>query len=284
MGRWASSSGMATASRLERQARSFAWSARKGKPTSKFFAISSSGANVEPMKLPGVCAQLTSLFLAMASPAAPETLQANPHPAADLVILHGHIWTVDASHPHAEALAIVGDRIAAVSTTAEIRGWIGPGTQVIDAGGKTVLPGFIDAHVHFSSGGAEISGVQLRDAATPEEFSRRIGAHARKLREGEWITGGTWDHELGGGTLPTREWIDRLTPANPVLVSRYDGHMALANSLALRLAHVTRSTPTPPGGTIVKDTQGQPTGLLKDAAMTLIERVIPRPTEAQRLN
>ncbi|HJY88325.1 MAG TPA: amidohydrolase [Candidatus Acidoferrales bacterium] len=238
------------------------------------------------MKLPGVCAQLTSacLFLAMASPAAPETLQANPHPAADLVILNGHIWTVDASHPHAEALAIVGDRIAAVSTTAEIRGWIGPGTQVIDAGGKTVLPGFIDAHVHFSSGGAEISGVQLRDAATPEEFSRRIGAHARKLREGEWITGGTWDHELWGGTLPTREWIDRLTPANPVLVSRYDGHMALANSLALRLADVTRSTPPPPGGTIVKDTQGQPTGLLKDAAMTLIERVIPRPTEEQRLN
>src|SRR5262249_56460062 len=106
MGRWASSSGMATASRLERQARSFAWSARKGKPTSKFFAISSSGANVEPMKLPGVCAQLTSacLFLAMASPAAPETLQANPHPAADLVILIVHLWTVDASHQNAEDL------------------------------------------------------------------------------------------------------------------------------------------------------------------------------------
>jgi predicted amidohydrolase YtcJ len=238
------------------------------------------------MNLSGVCARLASacLFLAMASPAAPQTPIANPHPAADLVILNGHVWTVDTRHPRAEALAIVADRIAAVGTTAEISGWIGPGTRAIDAGGKTVLPGLIDAHVHFSSGGAEISGVQLRDAATPDEFSRRISAQARKLREGEWITGGTWDHELWGGTLPTREWIDRLTPANPVLLSRYDGHMALANGLALHLAGVTRNTPTPPGGTIVKNAQGEPTGLLKDAAMNLVERVIPAPTEEQRLS
>ena len=204
-------------------------------------------------------------------------------PAADLAVINGKVWTADAAHPRAEAVAIVGERIAAVGSNAEIQKWIGPHTRKIDAGGMTVIPGFVDAHVHFSSGGAEISGVQLRDAATPPEFARRIGQHARKLPKGEWILGGTWDHELWGGTLPVREWIDAVTPENPVLVSRYDGHMALANSLALRLAGVTRDTPAPAGGTIVRDAQGNPTGVLKDAAMNLVFRVVPPPSEAQRM-
>ena len=229
------------------------------------------------------CALLAALGLLLAPAMVAQTPTMNPHPAADLVILNGRVWTVDPAHPRAEAVAMVGERIAAVGTTAEIRSWIGPATRTIDANGKSVLPGFIDAHVHFSSGGAEISGVQLRDAATPAEFARRIGEHARRLPRGEWILGSTWDHELWSGTLPTHEWIDKLTPDNPVFVSRYDGHMALANSLALRLAGVTRDTPTPPGGTIVKDAQGNPTGLLKDAAMALVDRVIPEPTEEQRL-
>ncbi len=226
---------------------------------------------------------LAALGLLLALPMLAQTPAINPHPAADLVILNGKVWTVDPAHPRAEAVAIVGERVAAVGTTAEIRSWIGPATRTINANGKSVLPGFIDAHVHFSSGGAEISGVQLRDAATPAEFARRIGEHARRLPKGEWILGGTWDHEQWGGTLPTHEWIDKLTPDNPVFVSRYDGHMALANRPALRLAGVTRDTPTPPGGTIVKDAQGSPTGLLKDAAMALVDRVIPEPSEEQRL-
>jgi predicted amidohydrolase YtcJ len=201
--------------------------------------------------------------------------------AADLVVLNGKVWTVDAARPRAEAIAVQNGRIAAVGTNAEIRKWVGPKTRTIDAAGKSVLPGFIDSHVHFSTGGFEISGVQLRDAATPEEFARRIGEHAKKLPKGEWILGGTWDHELWGGTPPTREWIDKVTPEHPVFVSRYDGHMALANSLALKLAGVTRDTPVPAGGTIVKDARGEPTGLMKDAAMDLIYRVIPNPTEEQ---
>jgi predicted amidohydrolase YtcJ len=227
---------------------------------------------------------ILGLLLALTPTGGAQAPAKNSHPAADLTVINGRVWTVDPAHPRAEALAVVGQRIAAVGTTAEIRKWIGPGTRTIDAGGKTVLPGFIDAHVHFSSGGFEISGVQLRDAGTPAEFARRIGEHARRLPRDEWITGGAWDHELWGGTpLPTHEWIDKLTPDNPALVSRYDGHMALANSLALRLAGVTRETPTPAGGTIVKDTEGNPTGLLKDAAISLVERVIPEPTEEQRL-
>jgi predicted amidohydrolase YtcJ len=206
------------------------------------------------------------------------------HPAADLVIVHGKVWTVDQAHPQAEALAVVGSRIVAVGSDSDIRSWSGPTTQVIDAQGMTVLPGFNDAHVHFTSGGKEISGVQLRDGATPKEFARRIGERAKKLNKGEWITGGTWDHELWGGTpLPSHDWVDALTPDNPVFVTRYDGHMAMANGLAMKLAGITRSTKDPPGGTVVRDPQGNPTGLMKDAAMDLITRAIPTETEEQLL-
>jgi predicted amidohydrolase YtcJ len=210
------------------------------------------------------------------------TAAQTPRPPADLIITNGKVWTVDRERPQAEAVAIAGDRIATVGSAASVMEWKGPKTRILDAQGKTVLPGIIDAHVHFSNGGFEISGVQLRDAASPEEFARRIGEHARKVPKGEWILGGTWDHELWGGTpLPTRAWIDAVTPEHPVFVSRYDGHMALANSLALKLAGVTRDTPTPSGGEIVKGPDGEPTGLLKDEAMGLVFRVIPDPSEEQ---
>ncbi|MCL4523137.1 MAG: amidohydrolase [Acidobacteria bacterium] len=205
-----------------------------------------------------------------------------PKPPADLVVLNGKVWTVDPAMPRAEAIAVVGERIAAVGSNEEIKKWVGPNTRTIDARGKSVLPGMIDAHVHFSTGGFDISGVQLKDTRTREEFARRIGEHAKKLAKGEWMLGGTWDHEnWPGAPLPTREWIDALTPDNPVFVSRYDGHMALANTLALRLAGVTRDTPVPAGGEIVKDANGEPTGVFKDAASSLVYRVIPDPTEEQ---
>jgi predicted amidohydrolase YtcJ len=203
---------------------------------------------------------------------------------ADLVIVHGHVWTVDPGNSRAEAVAVHDGRIVAVGSDREIAKWIGPATKTIDAQGKSVLPGFIDAHVHFSSGGGETSSVHLRDANTPQEFARRIGEQAKKLGKGEWMLGGTWDHELWGGTpLPSHDWVDSLTPDTPVFVSRYDGHMAMANALALRLAGITRDTKDPPGGTIVRDNHGNPTGLLKDAAMSLIYRVIPPPSEEQLL-
>src|SRR5690606_36161022 len=140
--------------------------------------------------------------------------------------------------------------------------FVGSETNRIDLAGRMVTPGFMDNHTHFMSGGFQLASVDLRDAATPEEFARRIGEFARTLPEGRWITGGDWDHELWGGQLPRREWIDSLTPNNPVLVSRLDGHMALANSAALRMAGVTAASQNPDGGTIVRDSRSrQPTGM-----------------------
>jgi predicted amidohydrolase YtcJ len=146
-----------------------------------------------------------------------------------------------------------------------------------------MLPGFIDDHTHFVSGGFQLMSVDLRDAKTPDEFAKRIKEYADK-NPGRWITGGDWDHELWGGELPRKEWIDQFTQQNPVFVTRYDGHMGLANSLALKLAGITRETPDPPGGLIVRDETGEPTGILKDEAMSLVYKVIPEPTLEERIN
>jgi predicted amidohydrolase YtcJ len=209
-------------------------------------------------------------------------MPASPRPPADLVIVNGHVYTVDAKQPKAEAVAVAGDRIVAVGSDKEIRRWIGPNTRTIDAHGHTVMPGFIDSHVHFVDGGASLSSVQLKDAATPEQFTARIGAYARTLEPGEWVLEGEWDNDRWGGELPTRAWIDRVTPRNPVFIERYDGHMALANSLALKLAGVTKQTKAPAGGEIVRDAAGNPTGIFKDAALALVDKAIPPSTERLR--
>jgi predicted amidohydrolase YtcJ len=210
--------------------------------------------------------------------------QAQTRPAADLVITNAKIWTVDKSSPVAQAVAVLGDRIVAVGSNADVDAWRGPHTQVIDAGGKLLLPGFNDAHVHFVSGGMQLDNVQLKDVTSPEEFARLIGERAKITPKGEWILGGNWDEtKWNPPNIPTKELIDALTPDTPVFVSRYDGHMGLANSVALRLAGITSKTPDPPGGTIVRDAQGNPTGALKDAAANYIYKVIPPLTHDQRL-
>lgn len=205
---------------------------------------------------------------------------AKAQPGADLVLLNGRIWTGSAAQPEAEAVACLGGKIAAVGGTAEIRRWIGPRTRVIDLQGKRLVPGFNDAHVHFVDGGQGLASVQLRDAPTEREFRDRIARFAARLAPGRWILNGNWDHEnWTPARLPTRQLIDEGTANNPVFINRLDGHMALANTAALKLAGVTRETADPPGGTIVRDARGEPTGVLKDAAMNLVYRVIPDPTE-----
>jgi predicted amidohydrolase YtcJ len=207
---------------------------------------------------------------------------ADAQPSASLVLLNGKIWTVNDAQPRAEAVACLGGRIVAVGSNGEIRKWIGAGTEVIDLGGKLVLPGFNDAHVHFFSGGENLASVQLRDAKSEDEFRRRIAEFAAKQPAGRWITGGDWDHEnWTPARLPTRQLIDAVTTGHPVFVNRLDGHMALANSQALHLAGITRDTPDPPGGTIVRDAAGEPTGVLKDAAMERMYRTIPAPSQDQ---
>ena len=221
-------------------------------------------------------ATFLSLFTSVAS-----AQSAAPPRPADLVV-YGRVWTGDSIRPWAQAIAVEGERIVAVGDSKAVNRRIGSQTKKLGSGGAMVVPGFMDGHAHFLDGGFQLASVDLRDADAPAEFIRRLKAYAAKLRPGEWITGGDWDHERWPGTpLPERSWIDSVTPRNPVFVERLDGHMALANSVALRLAKVDRSTRDIPGGTIVRDRAGDPTGLLKDEAQTPVLSAIPTPSERQ---
>lgn len=210
-------------------------------------------------------------------------LMAQQRPAADVIITNARVWTVDPERPTAEAVAIIRDRIVAVGSAAEIELWRGGSTQVIDASGKLLLPGFDDAHVHFRSGGEQLDSVQLKDASSQQVFRDRIAKRAQEYPT-EWVTGGDWDdQQWTPAKLPTKELIDPATPKTPVFVSRYDGHMALANSVALKIAGITRATEAPPGGEIVRDSNGEPTGILKDAAMDLVWAKVPDLTPERRM-
>jgi predicted amidohydrolase YtcJ len=204
--------------------------------------------------------------------------------SADLVIINANIHTMDAKRAIARSLAVSGGKIVAVGSEADTRPLIGPKTRVIDAGGKLVLPGFNDSHVHFLETGAQLSSVDLRTAKSPQEFVQRLKDFAAKQPKGRWILGGQWDHEnWTPNDLPTAAMIDAVTPDNPVFISRLDGHMALANSLAKKLAGVTRDTKDVSGGMIVRDSSGDPTGIFKDTAEGLIERFIPDPSFDEQL-
>lgn len=204
---------------------------------------------------------------------------------ADLVLHSGAVWTVNPVQPWAEAVAIRGERILAVGSDREIRKMIGPKTEAVDLDGAFVLPGFIDSHTHFLDGGFALSRIQLRDAGSRDEFIARILEKAEELEPGEWILDGDWDHQqFDPPQLPHRDWIDAITPENPVCVNRLDGHMVLANSVAMKAAGVTKDTATPEGGEIIKDPEtGEPTGILKDAAMNLVTHCIPEPTLNEKL-
>lgn len=204
---------------------------------------------------------------------------------ADLVLLNGTVWTVNPDQPWAEAVALKGDKILEAGSSEEIKKMIGDNTQVIDLKGDLVLPGFIDSHTHFLDGGFSLLSIRLRDAESREEFITRIDDKAKEIKRGVWILDGDWDHQsFDPPELPRKEWIDPVTPHNPVCVNRHDGHMVLVNSLALKLAGITKNTPTPAGGEILKDPEtGEPTGILKDAAMNLVMRHIPEPTFKEKL-
>lgn len=225
---------------------------------------------------------LLAVVLILAAAASCDRQALSEADAADLVIVGGRVWTANPDAPWAEAVAIRGDRIVAVGTSKGIGALVGVSTHVIDAEGGLVTPGFIDSHLHFLTGGEHLASVKLRDAATPEEFIRRIADYALTVEPGTWIDGGDWDHTLWGGELPHRDWIDSVTSEHPVFVSRLDGHMALANTLALQAAGINASTPDEAGGEIVRYSDGRPTGVLKDNAADLVWDMIPAPSASQR--
>ncbi|HEX2205187.1 MAG TPA: amidohydrolase, partial [Longimicrobium sp.] len=211
-----------------------------------------------------------------------------PAEAADRVFVNGKVFLADPGHTVVQALAVREGRVVAAGSDAEVRRHAGPATEVVDLGGRLVTPGFNDAHIHFASGGASLLAVDLLGTTSTAEIERRVTAAAARAQPGEWILGRGWDHtrlpasELGPGGWPTKEVLDRAAPRNPVLLSRVDGHTSWANSEALRIAGITRTTADPPGGEVVRDPRtGEATGILKESAEGLVGPHVPDPTPAQ---
>jgi predicted amidohydrolase YtcJ len=207
----------------------------------------------------------------------------NNQQPASMIITNARIWTGNPAQPYAEAMAVSGDTIVAVGSNRKAMKYKADTTIILDMDGKFITPGFIDSHVHMLQGGLNLTSVQLRGAASPEEFIRRIADFAAKQKSGTWILGGDWD-EKDWGRMPEKGWIDSVTPENPVFVSRLDGHMGLANSLAMKLAGVDRSVKDIKGGAIVRNDAGELTGIFKDNAMDLIYNKIPSPSEEETDN
>ncbi len=207
-----------------------------------------------------------------------------PRVEADRIFYNAVVWT-GAAEPAGSppsALALWRDRIMAVGSDQQVLDHRGGTTELLDLQGGFLMPGFIDNHTHFVDGGFQLLGLDLRSARDEREFAERIGQRASQLEPGVWILGGDWDHEAWPSRqIPQRALIDSATPRTPVFVTRLDGHMGLANSLALQLAGITSATPDPPGGQIVRESDGSPTGMLKDAAMDLVFRVIPERSDSE---
>ena len=206
---------------------------------------------------------------------------ANEFKYADTVYTNGVIWTGVMEASDASVIAVVDDRVLYVGN--ELPDNI-KAISTIDLGGNFVMPGFMDNHVHFMEGGAALASVDLRPVRTPQEFTKRLADFVTHLPTGQWVLNGNWDHTRWGGELPHRDWIDSFTENNPVYVIRIDGHMALANSAALKAAGITRETVDPDGGIIVRDDSGQPTGVLKGNALNLVLGVIPSPSDDELMN
>lgn len=201
----------------------------------------------------------------------------------DLIVVNGDIYTVDATAPRVEAFAVEDGKFSAIGTSAEIRALAGRDTTVIDAQRQTVTPGFIDGHSHMSGNSPAVAGVDLSYVVSKDEWLDLIEAADQRMPEGEWMIGGYWDHTLSDAVFPTKEMLDEVVPDRPILLNHIDGHYSWANSLALDLAEVNADTPVPPGGEIVVDDEtGEPTGILLEGAQSVVRRIVPERSDAQR--
>lgn len=199
-----------------------------------------------------------------------------------LVLTGGKVFTADARGTLAEAVAVEGNRIVAVGTSREIAAGYN-GARTIDLKGRLVTPGFNDAHIHFLGGGLSLLRVNLIGAKTLAEAKARVAARVRELPAGTWVTGRGWDHTLWGGAWPTKKDLDEVAPNNPVILQRVDGHVSWANTLALQKGNVTRETRDPQGGEILHDSNGEPTGILKETAGGLVLSVVPAATREEQM-
>ncbi len=204
-------------------------------------------------------------------------------PDADVVLTNGNIYTVDVRLGRVEAIAITRGKIAAVGTAEEMQHWVGPETKVIDLEGKFVMPGFNDAHTHLANAGQGSLSVNVEGTRSIAEFQQRIRARLSEFEPGTWVVGRGWDHSLWEeNRMPTKADLDAVSTSHPMFFTRVDGHSAVANSLALEQAGITRSSEQLEGGEIVRDADGEPTGWLKENATGLVSRLIPAPTSEQR--
>jgi predicted amidohydrolase YtcJ len=226
--------------------------------------------------------QILSFFFLLPSRTGAQGLIVEP---ADLIVIHGRVYTENPAQPWAQALATRGGKIVAIGDDAVIERRRGMGTRVINAGGKLVLPGFADCHVHFLEGSLSLAGVNLERAKNPSDIQNSLREYASEHPGAEWILGRGWNYAMfSPETLPHKKYLDELFPNRPILLLDYAGHAAWANSKALSIAGIIRETPNPQNGIIVRDPQtGEATGVLKEAAQDLVSKVVPEATRAEKL-
>src|SRR5512138_1051602 len=218
------------------------------------------------------------LFLLIPALAAAQQQQ----PPADLIVTNARIYTVDESHPLADAMAIRGGKVQFVGSTGAAMALKGPSTRVLDLNGRTIIPGMVDAHGHVDNLGLALRTVDLTGTNSYDEVIARVAARAKNTPPGQWIIGRGWDQNDWGDTrFPTHEKLTAAVPNNPVYLTRVDGHAGLANAAALKAAGVTAATKDPEGGHIERTSDRSPAGVFVDNAQGLIGRVIPRPTRDQ---
>jgi predicted amidohydrolase YtcJ len=229
---------------------------------------------------------LLFLLLLLAPSFVSRTAWAQPaEPPADTIVINARIYTVNSRQPWAEGLAIKNGKLVAVGDKKHINSHRGPSTKTIDANGHLVLPGFTDCHIHFMSGSLSLLGVNLDDAKTVAAIQKKVKEFADAHPNNTWIVGRGWSYPVfGAAALPDKKYLDQVVVDRPVYLEGFDGHTYWANSKALEKAGITKDTPDPPNGKIVRDpTTGEATGALKEAAFDLVNRVVPKPTREERL-
>jgi predicted amidohydrolase YtcJ len=233
-----------------------------------------------------ICSFLSILLPAILTSSIPSSAQMSARiPPADILIIHAKVYTLNQHAPWAQALAIRRGKIVAVGSDEVVGRMRGIGTRVIDAGGKLVLPGFTDCHVHFLSGSLGLARVNLESASNTAEIQTRLREYAVNHPGDSWILGRGWNYAMfAPAILPDRQALDQLFPNRPVLLTAYDGHTGWANSKALSLAGISKDTPDPLNGAIVRDPQtGDPTGALKESAQRLVSKIVPKPSRVDKL-